>query len=384
VLLFEYQGKRFLEEAGVPVPESIHLRAAEAHDVLAIPFPAVVKAQVLTGGRGKAGGIIRVEDARSASDASRKLIGNRIKDLPVDSVLIESLIPAVREMYVAVLLDGEDQLLLIGREGGVDVETFFADGQGDFATVRIDPRFGLGEYQIRTALDDLGIPAKGWPSFVDIALKMARLFRSLDAKLLEINPLAQLENGTYVALDARIEVDEGAFFRHPELKEIQRARDRSEGILGEMEALEVQYVPMGGNVGLLGSGAGCGVTIMDWAAKEGAKISAFVDIDYSLMGGKTNEAMRLVLDTLIADREVRSIIVNFTTCGIRLDAIAQSLVAVLDGLKGKLKKPVFIHLQGNRASLGQAIVRDAGYDVYESLGEAVRGACRAAKEAALA
>jgi succinyl-CoA synthetase beta subunit len=377
VLLYEYQGKRLLKAAGIPVPDSAHLR--DADDAVPIAFPAMVKAQVLTGGRGKAGGILRADDAKSAAESARKLLGGRIKGLPVDSVLVESQVDAVREMYVAVLLDGAEQLLLIGRKGGVDVEAFFADGRDDFAAVRIDPRFGLGDYQIRAALDDLGIPAQAWPGFVDIAGRMARLFREQDAKLVEINPLALRADGSYIALDARIEVDEGAFFRQPALKQIHRDRDRSEGILGEMEALEVQYVPMGGGIGLLGSGAGCGVTIMDWVAREGAQIAAFVDIDYSLMSGKTAEAMRLVLRTLIGDAKVRSIIVNFTTCGIRLDAIAQALTAVLGELKPVLKKPVFIHLQGNRAGLGQKIMRDAGYNVCESLGEAVRGACAAAK-----
>lgn len=377
MLLYEHEGKAFLKEHGIPVP-----RAALVPDMSSIEgplgapaFPVMVKAQALTGGRGKAGAILAAEDRKAAGVAAARLLGSTIKGEPVRGVLIEERVAIARELYLAVTIEGEKILLLLSGEGGMEVER---NGTA-LERVVIDPLYGLGEDQVRTALDRLSIPAALWPSIAGVAVKLYGLLRALDATLAEINPLAVLADGSVLALDARIEVDEGAFFRQPRLAAIKKARPGAEGFLGALQALDIQYVPVGGPIGLLSSGAGCGVAIMDWVAAEGSSLSAFVDIDYALIAGKTDEAMRLLLAAYAEDRAIRAIIVNFTTCGLRLDEIAQSLVTVLDSLGQRLAKPVFIHLEGNRAARAHEIIHATRFPLSPSIGDAVRAACRAAR-----
>jgi succinyl-CoA synthetase beta subunit len=147
-----------------------------------------------------------------------------------------------------------------------------------------------------------------------------------------------------------------------------------------MRELEIQYVPVGGDIGLVSSGAGVGVTIMDWLEKEGARLSAFVDLDYAIMGGHAETGIKLMFDTFNGDPGIRAIIVNFTTCGLRLDLIVKALLAALPGPKA-ITKPIFFHLQGNRAEIAHKILREAGWEVSETLGDAVRQAAKAVKQA---
>jgi succinyl-CoA synthetase beta subunit len=380
MLLFEHEGKAFLREYDISTPRGAVVGGVgEVGAALAVvPLPAMVKAQVLAGGRGKAGGILA---ARTAGDVERQvgaLGASRVKGLPVERVLVEEQVTAAREWYAAMTLDGEHILALLSRRGGMDVEAFFRDQRDAFEVIPVEPLFGLAEYQVRNALDRLGVEAGRWPPFCALLTRLARMFRDLDATLVEINPLAEMDDGTLVALDARVEVDEGAFFRQPRLRAIHEGRPPGSDLLGRMRALEIQFVPLGGAVGLVSSGAGAGVTIMDWVAREGSRVAGFMDLDYAIIGGRTEEALRLAIAHLDGEPSVRSLLVNFTTCGLRLDLIAATLVKVLDELGGGQRKPLFIHLAGNRGPAAQVLVRQAGYRICETLGEAVRGASRAA------
>jgi succinyl-CoA synthetase beta subunit len=379
LLLLEHEGKALLREYGIPVPDGVVATAASLGEALArVPPPVMVKAQIPAGGRGKAGGILAGGDASSARAAARQLLGSRLKDHLVEAVLIEPQARIERELYLSITFDGADILLLVGSEGGVEVESFFSGDRHAIETVHVDPLYGASEYQLRKALDHLGVPTVLWAPFARIAMDLFRLFRGCDAKLAEINPLAVTGPGELTALDARIEVDEGAFFRQPRLDRIAKTRSPGTGFAADLAAIEVQYVPMGGNIGLVSQGAGAGVTIMDWASLEGGRVAAFVDVDYAILTNRTEAALRLLLGHYARDPEVKAIIVNFTTCGVRLDLIANDLIKVMGELGGTLAKPVFMHLQGNRSVEAHAAMAAAGHPLCASLGEAVRGACRAA------
>ncbi|MEZ5843889.1 MAG: ATP-grasp domain-containing protein [Hyphomicrobiaceae bacterium] len=381
MLLYEHEGKALLSAHGIAVPNG-QLAASSAMAVEAaenLTPPVMVKCQVLAGGRGKAGGVVAAFTPAEVDAATSRFLGACIKDEVVRAVLVEERVALSAERYMAMLLDGERTLLVIGRSGGVEVEELYAGSRDGFEAIVVDPTYGLSSYQVRTALQRLEIAPASWPAYADVAVRLDRLFRASDATLVEINPLAELTTGALVALDARISIDDGALFRQPGMANIAKARVAAEGLLGRMNELEVQYVPMGGSIGLVSSGAGVGTTIMDWVDLEGAKVHSFVDLDYAIMSGRTEDGMRLVLDTLLDDASVRAIIVNFTTCGLQLDEIGKSLVNVLDERKSRLDRPVLIHLQGNRAPIGQSIVRKAGYEVVDRLGDAVREAVAIAK-----
>jgi succinyl-CoA synthetase beta subunit len=382
VLLLEHEGKKVLEKYGIPIPRGRLVTNADqvsaAVGGLAAPF--MVKAQALTGGRGKAGGIRPASDAASAKTEVERLLGAKLKDQDVSGILIEEKASFLRERYMSIMLDGEAINLLFGKQGGVEVESYFSDAKDNFQVVRIDPAYGLGAYQIRKAAEALKIDVKYWPAYVRIAESLYSLFKGCDATLAEINPIVELEGGDLIALDSRIVVDDGAFFRQPEFAAIDRVRTKGDGLLKKMRDLEIQYVPVGGNIGLVSSGAGVGVTIMDWLDKEGAKLSAFVDLDYAIMGGHAEAGIKLMFDTFYDDPSIKAIIVNFTTCGLRLDLIVGSLLAALEGRSADTK-PIFFHLQGNRAPIAHEMLAKAGWKVSENLGDAVRVAAKTVRSA---
>ncbi|MGE3994400.1 MAG: ATP-grasp domain-containing protein [Variibacter sp.] len=382
MLLFEHEGKAVLEKYGIEVPGGTLIRSADELDTATAGLigATVIKAQVLTGGRGKAGGIKSVESKADARREAETLLAETIKGHRVQAVLIEPKVSFSCERYLAVLLDGADILLLFGSKGGVEVESYFGDQKGTFQSVKIDPVYGLSAYQVRNVLETLRIERTYWPAYADVADRLYRLFCANDATLAEINPLVEIGNGKLLALDARIVIDDGALFRHPEFVEAEKSRFKEDGFLARLKELEIQYVPIGGSVGLVSSGAGVGVTVMDWLDKEGVQLSAFVDLDYAIMGGHAETGIRLMLDTFCDDPSVKVIIVNFTTCGLRLDQIVQSLLAALAHRNGNLK-PIYFHLEGNRSEVAHAILRDAGCTVATSLGDAVRAAARIAKKA---
>jgi succinyl-CoA synthetase beta subunit len=382
MLLFEFEGKTLLRDYGIPTPSGIVLTASQSLDVL--PFgsdePLMLKAQILAGARGKGGGIRSVANKRELKDELTRLFSTRINDHNVEQILIEQKVQFERERYLGILIDGETILLVVGRSGGVEVESFASEDKDSFAEVPIDPLYGLSDYQVRNALESLSIPSRLWAAYADVARRLVRLFRERDAVLAEINPLVERADGSLLALDARIVVDDGALHRQPALAAIRDARLIGDDLQAKMQALEIQYLPLGGSIGLLSSGAGMGVAIMDWVAREGERLTAFVDIDYAIMSGNTEPAIRLVLNTLNSNAEVKAIIVNFTSCGLRLDTIAEHLIQALRSQPDNAK-PIVLHLQGNRAQAAHRLLNEAGLIVVDKLGDAVRQAARIAKGA---
>ena len=380
MLLLEYEGKEILREYGIPTPSGVVVaKDAISSSQPSLCFPAVLKAQVPTGGRGRAGGIVVAPTMEAFQTASCALFAARIKGLPVERILVEDQKTTRHEYYLAVMFDGEEQVLLIGAQGGVDVESYYGSGRESFATVLIDPVYGLPEFRVRDALRELSIKPSLWGPFTDMAARLARLFRGCDATLAEINPVAELESGELVALDARIVIDDGALFRQPRFAG-RKAIEAADDVVRRMEALQIQYVPLGGSVGLIGSGAGCGVTIMDWVARGGGRLAAFVDLDYAVLSGQTEAGLRLVLEHFLGDAGVRSIIVNFTACGVRVDLIAESLAKVLDGVDRSRLKPMYVHFEGNRRDVARETMRKAGFPPCERLGDAVRAATAVSRE----
>jgi succinyl-CoA synthetase beta subunit len=341
----------------------------------------MTKVQVPAGARGKAGGVKMVSSSAELEAQVRALLASSIHGHKPSAILVEERASIASERYVAIMLDGPDTLLLIGRNGGVEVESTAAGDDSAFAVVPIGHGQIPADADVVAALTRMDIAAALHPAYLETIRSLARLFTESDAVLAEINPLAELTNGKLCALDARIAIDSGSLFRHPEFEAIAAGREPGDELSRRLKELEIQYVPVGGSVGLVSSGAGVGVTVMDWVAAEGSLLAAFVDLDYSIMSGKSQPAMRLVFDLLDSDPDVRSIIVNFTSCGLRLDTIAEDLIAVMKERPAGAK-PAVLHLQGNRAGEAHRLVRAAHFDLVESLGDAVRQAVNLTREVA--
>ena len=382
MLLLEHEGKEVLRQYGIRVPRGTLIDKVTLASVptSSLPFPAMVKAQVPVGGRGKAGGIRPVSSAEDFEAVATGLLSAELKGFQVASVLVEERRTTLHEYYMSIIFVGEDMLLLVGARGGVDVESFFGTARDEFATVTLDPVYGLPEYRLRDALAELKIRPALWGKFMDVAYRLARLFHDCDATIAEINPLAEVDADALMALDARIVIDDGALFRQPRFA-VRRETESGDALGRRMRELQIQWVPLGGPVGLIGSGAGCGVTIMDWIAREGSGLAAFVDLDYAVLSGQTEAGLRLLVDHYLDEPGIRSIIVNFTACGVRVDLIAESLAKVLQEVNPARLKPIYLHFEGNRRDAARETLRRVGFTPCETLGEAVRAAAAAAREA---
>jgi succinyl-CoA synthetase beta subunit len=381
LVLLEHEGKAVFRSHGIPIPKGVTVRKGEdarekARD---LTLPLMLKAQVPIGGRGEAGGIRKLE--KDLALEVDQLLGGQINGYPVEAVLIEEKAPARKERYLSVMIDESDIVLLLGRSGGVDVESTVATDRSNLVRLPVPHEGQPSSDQLRKALERIGIPRDLHAEYQRIVRALIGLLQANDAKLAEINPLAELDDGRLLALDARIVIDSGALFRQPAFAAIAKERAKHDTVQARLEELQIQYVPIGGSIGLLSTGAGVGVAIMDWVAREGQRLSAFVDLDYAIMAGHAEPAMRFMVDMFDGDPSVRAIIVNFTTCGLRLDLIAKALANVLKS-RPPHAAPALIHLQGNRAAAAHDILRSAGLQVGAALGEVVRAASRIATESA--
>jgi succinyl-CoA synthetase beta subunit len=383
LLLLEHEGKAVLREYGIPTPKgAVVLSGREAPELSrGLVPPLIAKVQVPAGARGKAGGIRSILSDDDLETNVRALLETAIRGHTPVSVLVEEKVAIARERYLGIMLHGAETRLLIGRQGGVDVEGLVDQDRSSIAVVPVRHGQRPDEDKVIDALLRLDIAANLHPTYIDIVMRLAALFIERDAVLAEINPLAELTDGTLRALDARIAIDGASLFRQPQFNAIAAARAPADPRYRRMRELEVQYVPIGGSIGLVSSGAGLGVTLMDWVVEEGQRLAAFVDLDYSIMSGKAEPAMRLVFDLFDSDPQVRSIIVNFTSCGLRLDAIANELVKVMKARPAGAK-PTRVHLQGNRAAEAHRLLRAAQLDLVETLGDTVRQAADLAREVA--
>jgi len=369
----EYLAKRFLAEAGVSVPRGVLVESSgveefrpEAHG---LRFPVVVKAQVLHGGRGKAGLVRIARDVEELRRALRELaavsLGGR--------VLVEEYVPHDDELYVALLVDRGRRgvVLLAGEKGGVDVEEAVRAGYR-FAFEPVEPFLGLRGFVARRAGKRVGLGGRLLTGFERVALSLYRVMERLDAELVEVNPLAVRGDGSLVALDAKVVVDDNALARHPELGGVDALVE-----LGEYTELEAEarrhglaFVEIGEGVGVVGNGAGLTMATMDLVVALGGSVASFLDLG----GGASAERAARALDILSRHRGTRAVFVNVFGGITRCDEIARGIVEAVRG-RG-FAKPLVVRLAGNAAEEGRAILAEAGLEAYTDLVEAASAAIR--------
>jgi succinyl-CoA synthetase beta subunit len=369
--LLEFQAKRILTEFGIPVPHGVLLLSEE--DLTKVSFPAVFKAQVPVGGRGKAGAIRVVNDPEAGADAMRALLGVSVKGYPVQALLAED--PAViqREMYLAYLIDKQANLplLMASRAGGVDIEETAREAPDQVIRKHIDPALGLQDFALRSLAKSLG-----WIDFSrfrDLVHAMTRVFHERDASLVEINPLAITPDGP-VALDAKIVLDDKAAYRHGDLfaslqaeqrRLDKRAKSQSERLA---EAMGIGYVPLDGDIGMIADGAGTGMLTMDLIHAFGGRAANFCE-----MGGISNaETMERAIRVVAADPRVKVILIGLIGGMTRMDEMADGIVAHVRGSQGSV--PLVIRMCGTRADVGRVRLGEIGIEPYDDLSNAVRDA----------
>ena len=354
--LYEHQGKELLGRFGIPVsrgrlaftPEEAR-RAAEE-----LAGPVVVKAQVLTGGRGKAGGVKLAADPGEAEARARDILGLDIRGHVVGRLWIEAASDIAREYYLSVALDrgAGKALLMFTTEGGVEIEQVAAENPDALVRVHVDPLEGLEPHHVRELLD--GVANMGERQQIEeIVETLYRCFVESDATLCEINPLIVTPEGVVRALDAKVTVDDSSLFRHPELAELRdtSAADPLEAFARERDVI---YVKLDGSVGILGNGAGLSMSTVDVVVVAGGRPANFCDLG----GGGSAAGVVAALEVIARDAQVRSILFNIFGGITRCDEVARGILEALDTID--LDVPIVVRLDGTNAEAGRLILADAG------------------------
>ena len=361
--LLEYEGKRLFADAGLPVlPARVADTAAEAAAAAdELGLPVAVKAQVKTGGRGKAGGIRVCHSAAEVTAAANEILGMSIRGHEVRTLLVEQGVEVEREMYLAISSSRalRGPVLIFCREGGVDIEDVARRDASALVRTPLDPLLGLCDYQVRdvvasaelgTAESAAGVPAR--QALAGVVRTLWRLYHDRDATLTEVNPLVLTKQGEVVCLDSKVTVDDNALYRQTDLK-----RDEGEdGREGKARRAGLAFVPLDGDIGVLGNGAGLVMSIIDQIAAAGGHAADFCDIG----GGARAEVVAAALELILEARQVSALLVSVFGGITRCDEVARGLIEVLGGRR--LEVPVVVRLDGNAAAEGRAVLAEAGLE----------------------
>ena len=370
--LHEYQAKGIFADAGIPVPNSQLARSVEEvlDAVDEIGYPAAIKAQVHVGGRGKAGGIKIATDRDEAETYAEEILGMDLKGYTVETVLVESGVDFVDELYVGVTMDrGEGQpVLMVSTEGGVDIEEVAAETPDAIAREHVDPAFGLHPYQARKVVYNAGVDADVAGDVASIVSTLYDLYEANDATEIEVNPVMITSDRDVIAADAVMNIDEDALFRQPKLAELEDEayEDDLERKAGEYG---FDYVRLSGNVGIIGNGAGLVMTTLDLVDYYGGSPANFLDIG----GGAKAERVTNALDMVFSDPNVDSVVFNIFGGITRGDEVARGINEALSAFE-TVPKPVVVRLAGTNAAEGMEILDTDLVDVEPTLEEAVQRA----------
>ncbi len=376
--LHEYQSKRLFAKYGVPIPEGeVAETPAEARAIAEkIGGRVVVKSQVLVGGRGKAGGVKLANDAAEAEQLASQILGMDIKGLPVRKVLIDPASNIKEEIYLGITNDRAAGMpvMICSAAGGVDIEEVAKTDPDKIKREHIDPVFGLRGYQIRNLASGIDLPRALWKQFGKIAAGLHQTFKNTDATLAEINPLIIDADGELLAVDGKIDMDDNALYRHPDLEAM---RDPDEDEESEKEAREhdLAYIQLDGNIGCMVNGAGLAMGTMDIVNFFGGSPANFLDIG----GGAGPEKVAAAMKIILSDSKVKALLINIFGGITRCDDVA---TGILEAMKlVDVNVPMVVRLVGTNEEEGRALLEGSDMITATSLAEAAQKAVAAAAAA---
>jgi succinyl-CoA synthetase beta subunit len=379
VNLHEYQAKRLFAEHGVPIPKgNVATSPAEAREIAReLGGRVVVKAQVLTGGRGKAGGVKLANSPNAAEEVAAQILGMNIKGFTVHKVLIDQQAPGIRqEIYLAVLIDraARRPMVMASAAGGIDIEEVAESTPEKIFKVHIEPALGVRGYQATYLASSMGLPRELWREFHHILNGLYACFKANDASLTEINPLVITGEGHLLALDGKMTIDDNALFRQPRLAEM---RDVDEEPPAEREARlsGISFIQLDGNIGCMVNGAGLAMATMDIIKLFGGEPANFLDIG----GGAKAEQVATALRLILSDPSVKAVLFNIFGGITRGDEVARGIIEALNQLQTDV--PMVVRLAGTNAAEGMAILAEANMETAATLSEAARKAVAAARAA---
>jgi succinyl-CoA synthetase beta subunit len=379
VKLQEYRSKEILARHGVPLLAGQVAMSAEEARAAAIELhgPVVVKAQVLVGGRGKAGGVKLASTPDEAEAKAREILGLEIKGTTVKTVLIAPAADIAHEYYLGLILDRGTRAITViaSAEGGVEIEETAKTNPDAILRLPLHPLIGLQEHEIRRIGFFLGIPAELREDFGTVMRGLTGAFVESDADLAEINPLVVTADGRLLALDAKIVLDDSALPRHPDLEAM---RDLNEEEPSEIAAREagISFIKLDGDIGCMVNGAGLAMTTMDLVKLAGGEPANFLDIGGGAKADKVTAAFRIILD----DPNVKAILINIFGGITRGDEVARGIVEARAALEREV--PMVVRIVGTNAEEAKPILAEANLITADSLDDAAAKAVAAAKETA--
>ncbi|CAM5782477.1 ADP-forming succinate--CoA ligase subunit beta [Cellulomonas persica] len=385
--LFEYQARDIFEKHGVPVLGGIvattpdEARAAAQTLLGDTPGVVVVKAQVKTGGRGKAGGVKLARSADEAAEQASQILGMDIKGHTVHRVMIAAGAKIASEFYFSLLLDRAERryLAMCSVEGGMEIEQLAVERPEALAKVAVDPRVGIDQAKADEIVAAAGFDAAIAGKVADVLQKLWVVYRDEDATLVEVNPLVLTEDGDIVALDGKVSLDANADFRHADHLELEDAA-AADPLEARAKEKDLNYVKLDGEVGIIGNGAGLVMSTLDVVAYAGEKHGGVKPANFlDIGGGASAEVMAAGLDIILTDPQVKSVFVNvfggITAC----DAVANGIVAALEILGDEASKPLVVRLDGNNVVEGRRILADANHPLVTLADTMDGGADKAAE-----
>jgi succinyl-CoA synthetase beta subunit len=374
--LHEYQSKLVFSKYGIAIPKGrVAATASEAkHIAEELGGRVVIKAQVLVGGRGKAGGIRVVKDSNEAEQVATQILSMEIKGLPVRKVLVDEAAAIDQEIYLGITNDraAKRPVIMVSAAGGVDIEEVAHTNPEKIIKVHIDPLLGIKDYQARNIASAIDLRRDYWKSFGEIVKGLYQCYVENDATLAEINPLVITKDKRLMALDGKMLIDDNAMFRHPDLSEM---RDNDVEAPSEIEARKygLTFIKLDGSIGCMVNGAGLAMATMDIIKLFGGEPANFLDIGGGAGADKVAAAMRIIL----SDPNVKAILFNIFGGITRGDEVARGILTAMAEVKPKV--PMIVRIVGTNAEEAKQLLADAKMITAETLAEAAQKAVAAAK-----
>ena len=376
--IHEYQAKQLLASYGIGSPEGyLAENAQEAYEAaVKLGGTCVVKAQIHSGGRGKAGGVKLVKSAQEAKEVSEKLLGSTLvtkqtgpEGKVVNKLFVTAAVDVEKEFYLSLTVDndGAGLVIIASADGGTEIEEVAEKNPERIIKQPVSVMMGMKDYQIRAVADALGLPNELLKPFNAMMKNMYKLFMEKDCSLIEINPLVTTGEGALCDLDAKVTFDDNAMFRHPDMALL---RDIAEENPKEVEAskYDLNYIQLEGNIGCMVNGAGLAMATMDIIQSCGGRPANFLDVG----GGATAEKVAGAFEILLSDSNVKAIMVNIFGGIMKCDIIAEGIVEAAKKLG--VKVPLVVRLEGTNADLGKEILDKSGLDIISAgdIAEAAR------------
>jgi len=365
--IHEYQAKQIFAKYGVPVPNGgVASKPVEAKKIAAeIGGPVVIKAQVYAGGRGKAGGIKVAQNAGEAEKLAKEIIGMRLvthqtgKDgVPVDKVLVEEAMDIARELYLSIVIDSARRMpvIMASEAGGVDIEEVASRTPEKILKAHVDPMTGFQPFIGRRLAFGLNLEAEQVRPAGQLMGNLYRVFKEQDASLAEINPLVVTKDGRILALDAKLNLDDNAVFRHKDYPDL---RDPAQEDKLDLEAAKhnLSYIRLDGDVGCMVNGAGLAMATMDIIKQMGGEPANFLDVG----GGASDEQVIQAFTLMLSDPNVRAVLVNIFGGILRCDIVARGMIEVSKQME--IKVPIVVRMRGTNVDEGMKLLADSGLPV---------------------